>query len=94
MRGEHLDAACRSWLELAAQAREADDRDERLAQLIAEHLAACPDCAASEAALTSLIQRYRDAAQPPLSEQRERRLLDLLCGPASASLASRPQPDR
>lgn len=77
MNGEHLDAACRSWLELVERARDAE-HDEQVARMIADHVAACPDCAASEAALTSIIDRYRRCAEPALPEHLEERLLDLL----------------
>lgn len=76
---EHLDDACRAWLERLVDGSEAES-DEELARIIAEHIAECPTCAASEAALSALIDRYRRTDQPSLPEHLERRLLACLTG--------------
>lgn len=76
---QHLDDACRAWLDLVARAGDTED-DERLARVIADHIATCPACATSEAALTALIDRYRRADEPSLPDQLERRLRDCIEG--------------
>lgn len=61
-----------------------DDRADEAAQAIAEHVATCPLCTAAESGLVALIAHYREEEDPPLPEDIERRLLDLildhLCG--------------
>ena len=66
---------------LAAQlAALQEEDDEHLARLLEEHVTRCPTCAAVEAALGALVAAPRGAGDPPLTPDRERRLLDRLCG--------------
>ena len=78
MNGADLAGQCQA---LAAQLAVLPGSDDaHSARIMAEHVAVCPTCAAAEAALVALVAGYRAAGDLPLAPDRERRLLDRLCG--------------
>jgi hypothetical protein len=78
MIGHDEAAHCRELAAWLAGAGAEDD--ERVARILAERVATCPACAKAEAALVALVAGYGVAGEPPLAPDRERRLLDRLCG--------------
>ena len=78
MNSPELAKSCRALAEQLAVLRE--DDYEHLARVLEGHVATCPTCAAAEAALGALVAGYQATNDPPLAPDRERRLLDRLCG--------------
>lgn len=79
MPNTHENRMCEHLAQLLSVGADNGDSDFT-AQAIAKHMATCPACALDEQALDTLLARYRQAEQSPLSADLEQRLLDYLCG--------------
>lgn len=77
MLGERSPTTCPQLVALMCAVPE-DDRTDQAAQVIADHVATCPECTAAETGLAALMTHYREEEDPPLPEDIERRLLDLI----------------
>ncbi|GIV95423.1 MAG: hypothetical protein KatS3mg057_0080 [Herpetosiphonaceae bacterium] len=79
MAGESQQAMTCGRLKELLRAGAAGEELEHVAQAITGHIERCPTCSTAETALSTMLARYRQAEQPPLPHDLERRLLDLLC---------------
>ncbi|GAC1365907.1 MAG: hypothetical protein NVS4B8_20940 [Herpetosiphon sp.] len=67
-------SACAEMIALVAREEDADGIDAA----VAAHLGSCIACATAEARLERVIAQYR-LAEPPLTDDIEKRLLAFLC---------------